>query len=55
MEAMKEKWTDERLDDLNRRVDNGFTEIPRSGQRRRARNAGRRLRRDDRHHPRPIL
>jgi uncharacterized protein YukE len=24
--AMREKWTDERLDDLNRRVDGGFRE-----------------------------
>jgi hypothetical protein len=26
MEAVREKWTDERLDDLNRRVDEGFRE-----------------------------
>lgn len=26
MEAVREKWTDERLDDLNHRVDEGFRE-----------------------------
>lgn len=26
MEAVREKWTDERLDDLSRRVESGFTE-----------------------------
>jgi hypothetical protein len=26
MEAMREKWTDDRLDDLNHRVDKGFSE-----------------------------
>jgi len=27
MEAMREKWTDERLDDLNHRVGDGFKEM----------------------------
>lgn len=27
MEAVREKWTDERLDDLNTRVDDGFGEM----------------------------
>jgi hypothetical protein len=27
MEAMRQSWTDERLDDLNRRVDTGFSRI----------------------------
>jgi hypothetical protein len=27
MEAVREKWTDERLDDLNRKVDDGFAEM----------------------------
>jgi hypothetical protein len=27
MEAMREVWTDERLDDLNHRVDTGFGEV----------------------------
>jgi hypothetical protein len=27
MEAMRDAWTDERLDDLNRRVDGGFREM----------------------------
>ncbi|MBA3866851.1 MAG: hypothetical protein H0X42_11000 [Solirubrobacterales bacterium] len=27
MEAMREAWTDERLDDLNHRVDEGFREM----------------------------
>jgi hypothetical protein len=27
MAAMREAWTDERLDDLNHRVDAGFTEV----------------------------
>jgi hypothetical protein len=27
MEAMRDAWTDGRLDDLNHRVDNGFTEM----------------------------
>lgn len=27
MEAMREKWTDGRLDDLNHRVDDGFKEM----------------------------
>ncbi|HET6997378.1 MAG TPA: hypothetical protein VFI03_02225 [Solirubrobacterales bacterium] len=27
MEAMRDLWTDERLDDLNHRVDSGFTEV----------------------------
>jgi hypothetical protein len=27
MEAMRQGWTDERLDDLNRRVDTGFSRI----------------------------
>jgi hypothetical protein len=27
MEAMRETWTDERLDDLNHRVDEGFSEM----------------------------
>ena len=27
MEAMREKWTDGRLDDLNHRVDDGFREM----------------------------
>jgi tetrahydromethanopterin S-methyltransferase subunit G len=26
MESVRDKWTDERLDDLNRRVDGGFRE-----------------------------
>ena len=29
MEAMRDAWTDERLDDLNQRVDSGFKEISR--------------------------
>ncbi|HEX5929590.1 MAG TPA: hypothetical protein VFY48_09370 [Solirubrobacterales bacterium] len=29
MEAMREAWTDDRLDYLNRRVDDGFTEVNR--------------------------
>jgi hypothetical protein len=32
MEAMREAWTDERLDDLNHRVDNGFKEVSREFQ-----------------------
>lgn len=27
MEAMRDVWTDERLDDLNHRVDEGFKEV----------------------------
>lgn len=27
MEAVREKWTDERLDDLNKKVDDGFKRI----------------------------
>ena len=27
MEAMRESWTDDRLDDLNRRVDAGFKQV----------------------------
>ena len=27
MEAVRDKWTDERLDDLNKKVDDGFTEM----------------------------
>jgi hypothetical protein len=27
METMREKWTDERLDDLNARVDEGFNRL----------------------------
>jgi hypothetical protein len=27
MEAMRQAWTDERLDDLNRRVENGFNRV----------------------------
>lgn len=27
MQAMREKWTDERLDDLNKKVDDGFARI----------------------------
>jgi hypothetical protein len=27
MEAVRETWTDERLDDLNHRVDKGFREV----------------------------
>jgi hypothetical protein len=27
MEAVREKWTDERLDDLNKKVDDGFAEV----------------------------
>jgi hypothetical protein len=27
METMREAWTDERLDDLNQRVDSGFREV----------------------------
>lgn len=27
MKGVREAWTDERLDDLNRRVDGGFTEM----------------------------
>lgn len=27
MESVRDKWTDERLDDLNRRVDSGFGEL----------------------------
>ena len=27
MEAMRDKWSDERMDDLNRRVENGFNRI----------------------------
>ena len=29
MEAMREQWTDERMDDLNHRVDRGFEEVNR--------------------------
>lgn len=29
MEAMREAWTDERLDDLNRRMDRGFDRVDR--------------------------
>jgi hypothetical protein len=32
MEAMREVWTDERLDDLNHRVDDGFKEVNREFQ-----------------------
>jgi len=32
MEAMREVWTDERLDDLNHRVDSGFKEVNREFQ-----------------------
>lgn len=32
MEAMKDAWTDERLDDLNHRVDSGFSEVSREFQ-----------------------
>ncbi len=32
MEAMREAWTDERLDDLNHRVDSGFKEVSREFQ-----------------------
>jgi hypothetical protein len=32
MEAMRDAWTDERLDDLNHRVDNGFKEVSREFQ-----------------------
>lgn len=27
METMRQSWTDERLDDLNNRVDNGFRRV----------------------------
>jgi hypothetical protein len=27
MEAMRESWTDDRMDALNRRVDDGFTQV----------------------------
>jgi hypothetical protein len=27
MEAMRQSWSDDRLDDLNRRVDDGFTQL----------------------------
>ncbi len=27
MEAVRESWSDERLDDLNRRVENGFNRV----------------------------
>jgi hypothetical protein len=27
MEAVRDKWTDDRLDDLNKRVDAGFTRV----------------------------
>jgi hypothetical protein len=27
MEAMRDKWSDERMDDLNRRVENGFNRV----------------------------
>ena len=27
MEAVREKWTDERLDDLSKKVDDGFAEM----------------------------
>jgi ribosome assembly protein YihI (activator of Der GTPase) len=27
MQGVREKWTDERLDDLNKRVDDGFREM----------------------------
>jgi hypothetical protein len=29
MEAMRQSWSDERLDDLNRRVDEGFNRVDR--------------------------
>lgn len=32
MEAMRDVWTDERLDDLNHRVDGGFSEVSREFQ-----------------------
>ena len=32
MEAMRDAWTDQRLDDLNHRVDNGFNETNREFQ-----------------------
>ncbi len=32
MEAVKDAWTDERLDDLNLRVDSGFREVSREFQ-----------------------
>src|SRR3954453_20513235 len=32
MEAVKDLWTDERLDDLNHRVDSGFEEVSREFQ-----------------------
>jgi hypothetical protein len=32
MEAMRNAWTDERLDDLNHRVDRGFGEVSREFQ-----------------------
>jgi hypothetical protein len=32
MEAVRDAWTDPRLDDLNRRVDNGFEEVSREFQ-----------------------
>jgi len=32
MEAMRDTWTDERLDDLNHRVDSGFREVSREFQ-----------------------
>lgn len=32
MEAVRDVWTDERMDDLNHRVDNGFNEVTREFQ-----------------------
>ena len=32
MEAMRDAWTDPRLDDLNHRVDGGFKEVSREFQ-----------------------
>lgn len=32
MEAVREQWTDARLDDLNHRVDSGFTSVSREFQ-----------------------
>ena len=29
MEAVREKWTDDRLDDLSQRVDRGFSDVDR--------------------------
>jgi hypothetical protein len=29
VEAMREKWTDERLDDMNHRIDEGFNRLDR--------------------------